>query len=106
MTMDIADAVQGHERQTREGEHPGRTLASNVFERLRHDILECRLRPGTRLPFADLRLRYGVGTSPLREALMNHPWRLKKAVTYLFDWIATMLRELLHPHPKVPINTG
>jgi DNA-binding GntR family transcriptional regulator len=71
MTMDIVDAVQGHERQTREGEHPGRTLASNVFERLRHDILECRLRPGTRLPFADLRLRYGVGTSPLREALMR-----------------------------------
>lgn len=42
----------------------------------------------------------------LRAALMNHPWRLRKEVTYLFDWIATMLRELLHPHPKVPINTG
>lgn len=41
-----------------------------------------------------------------RAALMNHPWRLRKVVTYLFDWIATMLRELLHPHPKVPINTG
>jgi hypothetical protein len=42
----------------------------------------------------------------LRAALMDHPWRLRKDVTYLFDWIATMLRELLHPHPKVPINTG
>lgn len=42
----------------------------------------------------------------LRAALMDHPWRLRKVVTYLFDWIATMLRELLHPHPKVPINTG
>jgi hypothetical protein len=42
----------------------------------------------------------------LRVALMDHPWRLRKDVTYLFDWIATMLRELLHPHPKVPINTG
>lgn len=42
----------------------------------------------------------------LRTALMDHPWRLRKLVTYLFDWIATMLRELLHPHPKVPINTG
>ena len=42
----------------------------------------------------------------LRAALMNHPWRLRKLVTYLFDWIATMLCELLHPHPKVPINTG
>lgn len=42
----------------------------------------------------------------LRAGLMAHPWRLRKDVTYLFDWIATMLRELLHPHPKVPINTG
>jgi hypothetical protein len=37
---------------------------------------------------------------------MNHPWRLKKVVTYLFDWIATMLRNLLHPRPKLAINTG
>jgi hypothetical protein len=42
----------------------------------------------------------------VRAALMDHPWRLRKEVTYLFDWIATMLRELLHPHPKVPTNTG
>ena len=42
----------------------------------------------------------------LRTAVMNHPWRLAKEVTYLFDWIATMLRELLHPHPKLRINTG
>lgn len=42
----------------------------------------------------------------LRDALMNHPWRLKKVVTYLFDWIATMLRKLLHPHPKLTVNTG
>ena len=41
-----------------------------------------------------------------RLALMNHPWLLPKKVTYLFDWIATMLRELLHPRPKVPLNTG
>lgn len=42
----------------------------------------------------------------LRVALVDHPWRLKKDVTYLFDWIATMLRELLHPHPRLAINTG
>lgn len=41
-----------------------------------------------------------------RVALMDHPWRLKKDVTYLFDWIAAMLRELLHPHPRLAINTG
>jgi hypothetical protein len=42
----------------------------------------------------------------MRAALMDHPWRLKKVVTYLFDWIATMLRKLLHPHPKLATNTG
>ena len=35
------------------------------------DILECRLAPGTRLRFKDLRARYGSGLSPLREALMR-----------------------------------
>jgi len=42
----------------------------------------------------------------LRVAVVNHPWRLRKDVTYLFDWIAAMLRELLHPHPKLLLNTG
>jgi hypothetical protein len=42
----------------------------------------------------------------LREALLKHPWRLKKKVTYLFNWIAGMLRELLHPHPKLSPDTG
>jgi hypothetical protein len=46
------------------------------------------------------------GFERLRNALMNHPWRLRKVVTYLFDWIATMLRELLHPHPKLSRHTG
>ena len=42
----------------------------------------------------------------LREALVGHPWRLRKAVTYLFGWIAAMLRELLHPHPNFSWHTG
>jgi Transposase DDE domain len=41
-----------------------------------------------------------------RDALLSHAWRLRKKVVYLFDWIATMLRELLHPHPKLGINSG
>jgi hypothetical protein len=35
----------------------------------------------------------------LCETLLNHPWRLPKEVTYLFDWIATLIRQLLHPKP-------
>jgi Transposase DDE domain len=42
----------------------------------------------------------------LRDALMNHAWRLRKKVTYLFNWIATFLRQILHPHPILPSDTG
>jgi DNA-binding GntR family transcriptional regulator len=48
-----------------------RTIASDVFEQLRGDILQCRLAPGTRLRFKDLRARYKSGLSPIREALMR-----------------------------------
>jgi hypothetical protein len=41
-----------------------------------------------------------------RCALMTHSWRLKKKVIYLFDWIASMLRQLLHPHPRISSDTG
>lgn len=46
-------------------------MASDVFARLRGDILSCRLAPGTRLRFKDLRAHYETGLSPLREALMR-----------------------------------
>src|SRR5262245_43132320 len=39
----------------------------------------------------------------LREALLVHPWRLPKAVVYLFDQIATPIRRLLHPRPRFPL---
>lgn len=37
----------------------------------------------------------------LCDALMEHPWRFPKEVTYLFDWIATIIQQLLHPKPKL-----
>jgi DNA-binding GntR family transcriptional regulator len=48
-----------------------RTLTSDVFDRLRTDILHCHLRPNSRLLFRDLRASYDSGMSPLREALMR-----------------------------------
>src|SRR5262249_35494305 len=42
----------------------------------------------------------------LRRALLEHPWRLPKEVTYLFDWIAQMLHDLLHPRPRLAVPTG
>lgn len=49
------------------------------------------------------------GYARLRQALLDHPWRLRKEVTYLFDWLAHMLHLLLHPHPNLGAgrpNTG
>jgi hypothetical protein len=41
-----------------------------------------------------------------RDELLNHAWRLRKKVVYLFNWIATMLRRLLHPQPHWENDTG
>lgn len=47
----------------------GSSLADAVFLRLKSDILLGELAAGSRLRFVELHARYGVGTSPLREAL-------------------------------------
>ena len=44
---------------------------SSLIERIRSDILICRLEPGSRLQMDDLKTRYAVGNSPVREALMR-----------------------------------
>jgi DNA-binding GntR family transcriptional regulator len=45
------------------------TRAEAVYTDLRSDILSGRLRPGERLKFPDLALRYAVGVGAIREAL-------------------------------------
>lgn len=45
------------------------TLADEVVDRLRTDIVSGHLKPDERLRFEDLTARYGVSVSPLREAL-------------------------------------
>lgn len=45
------------------------TLATAVYERLRADLISSALLPGEKLRMERLRERYGVGASPLREAL-------------------------------------
>ncbi len=51
---------------------PGKkTRSSELFERLRSDILLCHLAPGSRLLFKNLTKTYGSGISQLREALMR-----------------------------------
>jgi DNA-binding GntR family transcriptional regulator len=48
-----------------------RTLADRAYAALREDVLAGRLAPASRLKLADLQARYGLGISPLREALMR-----------------------------------
>jgi GntR family transcriptional regulator, carbon starvation induced regulator len=45
------------------------TLAEKAYEALRHDIISGALTPGGALRLSDLSERYGMGFSPLREAL-------------------------------------
>lgn len=54
--------------EARSGDGAG-TLASTVYDRLRGDILNGLLPPGEKLRSEFLRDRYGVGNSPIREAL-------------------------------------
>ena len=48
---------------------PATTLADRVFEDLRHDIVAGVFEPRQPLRLAELKARYGMGFSPLREAL-------------------------------------
>ena len=47
------------------------TVNAQVFRQIRNDIVTCRLMPNERLRVESLRKRYGVGGSPIREALMR-----------------------------------
>jgi GntR family transcriptional regulator, carbon starvation induced regulator len=47
------------------------TLNASVLVQMRADIIACRLMPNERLRVETLRGRYGMGTSPIREALMR-----------------------------------
>ncbi|HVY59815.1 MAG TPA: FCD domain-containing protein [Xanthobacteraceae bacterium] len=58
-----------HDRTGQTGERPNQS--AQAWEGLRADILEGRLRPNARLRLEELRSRYNVGISPLREALMR-----------------------------------
>ncbi|RVT92200.1 GntR family transcriptional regulator [Rhodovarius crocodyli] len=45
------------------------TIGSQVYARLREDVISGALPPGSKLHLDSLRARYGVGMTPLREAL-------------------------------------
>ena len=50
---------------------PHETAQDNAYDVLRHEILHGDLLPGQRLRVADLRERYKLGLTPIREAIMR-----------------------------------
>jgi len=58
--------AEPHER-----DHAASDSSSDLYRRLRTDILRCHLEPGERLLFRTLRANYTAGLSQLREALMR-----------------------------------
>ena len=50
---------------------PRTTLASVVGERIRSDIIDCVLRPGTQLNEVELAASFGVSRGPVREAIQR-----------------------------------
>lgn len=55
---------------TRKSETPKATLAEQAYEYLQHDLLAGVFAPGEKMQPQVLQERYGLGTSPIREALM------------------------------------
>ncbi|MES2185717.1 MAG: GntR family transcriptional regulator [Pseudomonadota bacterium] len=55
--------------ETADDAEPGDTLAAQVYEQLRDDIILAALRPDQKLTMDLLKERYQVGMTPLREAL-------------------------------------
>lgn len=52
-------------------ETPPRTLAEGAMRAIYNDIVSARLAPGLKLKPEALKDRYGIGTSPIREALLR-----------------------------------
>jgi DNA-binding GntR family transcriptional regulator len=59
------------ERKIQTPDSPGvKTLIERVYRDLKHDIIRGHLRPGAKLPIEELRARYAVSSSTIREALL------------------------------------
>ena len=62
MTNATAEIAPGRKTEAK-------TLAAQVYEKLREDIVAGHLEPGSKLKLEQLLSKYSVGMSPLREAL-------------------------------------
>lgn len=63
----VSTATRATRRKPAEAEEDA--ASGDIFRSLRSDIVSGSLKPGARLRFIELQARYGIGTSPIREAL-------------------------------------
>jgi GntR family transcriptional regulator, carbon starvation induced regulator len=64
-----SETANGGRARSRRSDAERTTLADEIVDRLRGDIVSGRLKPNERLRFEALTASYGVSVSPLREAL-------------------------------------
>ncbi|WP_394248779.1 GntR family transcriptional regulator [Vibrio profundi] len=73
------------------------TLTDKVSKMIRQDILSGELRPGQKLVVADLKDKYHVGASPIREALVQLSWsKYVKLEPQKGCWVAPVSKEELN----------
>ncbi|MEP9379467.1 GntR family transcriptional regulator [Aquabacter sp. CN5-332] len=65
------DEIEDVAKRALLSEGAAETLTDAVRQALKRDVLTAALPPGTRLSVRELCLRYGVGATPVREALWN-----------------------------------
>lgn len=67
--VEVRDASTASRQETPADMGDAHSIGEYVLRRLRTDIVSTHLKPGMKLPFHYLAKRYGVGVSPLRDAL-------------------------------------
>lgn len=73
------------------------TLTDKVSKMIRQDILNGELRPGQKLVVADLKKKYNVGASPIREALVQLSWsKYVKLEPQKGCWVAPVSKKELN----------
>ncbi|MGR5277719.1 GntR family transcriptional regulator [Vibrio rotiferianus] len=73
------------------------TLTDKVSKMIRQDILTGELKPGQKLVVAELKNKYNVGASPIREALVQLSWtKYVKLEPQKGCWVAPVCKKELN----------
>lgn len=68
--MNVSTEISSSRPRSAKTQDKARSLTEKVYALLRHEILRCKLKPGTDLSEAELAQRFKVSKTPVREALV------------------------------------